>query len=345
MEGSENKTAFNIYEFERIPVADELKQVIYATEKSIAVNTLHECNIIDLKTKEVFRLHYGNLNRNAKEGLVLHAGKIIADLGEKVMIYDIQTTEQAYLDERVLGIIPISKTESVFFTLTGEKRRNKVIEYNCKMREVKDVKMTNQSSKMKVHPSGKIICIPRYRNLIFYTLDNLSKSRHVFVLDRINWACYCEYNFQGFIAVGDTQKINIVNSRENELHSFIETKPCESFGCVRFHPDQKHLAILTNRHKKNEYKACIKFFNIPASKYINTIKLGFGKGIDFSFSDNGLKFVAGLEKECLWGFVPFAVEKECVNLLCWLYKFKEQGKIPHDIVRHCLSVFLKEYIF
>lgn len=340
--GAENKNvSFDMHAIERIAMFDELRQVVHILHNRIVVNSCHGCSIIDLKTKAVSFLENDN-NECARTSLVFHSGKIIADTGTKAMIYDIQTREQVYLDERIQGIIPISHTESVFLIPCSTKP-NTIIQYDYKTKEAKDLIVKKKSCLMRVDPFKKVICVPSGACILFYNLNDLSKVFKAFPLrGGIRDPYFCEYSPAGrFIAVGDRQKVNIINYNKSILHALIDAKKSESFRCLKFHPDGIHLALLTHRYKGDITKGCIKFVNIETKKYVPSIKLGSDKAVDFSFSDDGLEFVAGLKDECLRGLVPFAVEKECLNLLRWLYKFEEEKKIPHDIVRYCITVFLR----
>lgn len=344
LEGAENKTAFNLYEIKKIPLAGRPRQVIYSADDTIVVNCLEQCSSIDLKTENTTVFHKKSCSYDIKF-LFFHDEKIFADTGGTMMIYDTKTNEKTWLKEKLHSAI-ITPHPDRPFLIGASGIAGKVVLYNYKTRETSYIVTEKDFNVMAVHPTDEIICVPSSARFYFYKLNDLSnpfKARIFGSMD--DPARFCEYSLQGLIAAGNCSKINIVNSNEDKLSSCIEAEERELFICTKFHPDGIHLAILTQRYETNAYPVCIKIFNLETKKYVNPIKLGVGTGKDFSFSENGLKFVAVLGEECLRGLVPFAVEKESVNLLRWLHLLEEEEKISRDIVRYCFNVFLRAYVF
>lgn len=341
-----------LHSCQEITAVKNPKSVRYITPDIVAISSSNECSVVDLKTKLPLCI-----NKVAQRWyyvdfplLYTHNKKVISFIGQKVVMYDTQTSvKKAFLpqQEEIVALAVHPRNDEVFLSYANKKL---ITQYNYLTGTAKNGVIPGHGYvHMAIHPTKEVMCRANCAGGIFvHSLDDFSKAHKIFALPRARVCQFLQYSPDGLrIVIGNHEELYVTDpDNKSDQNISLKHGQNEQFNAIAFHPQGLLATLSTRKTVTRDKKVIIRYWNVHTGNILHTSSEWDSHGAhDFSFSDDGFEVIVVLEDKCVRALVPFVVKEKCIYLLFWLNKIKEQGTLSQDIVGYCIKIFLRYLSF
>ena len=351
--GMKDRVPSYLNSFEEITIVKNPRCVRYITNDSVAISSPRECSLVDLETKAMLCINQKNNDTWSYVSFPLlqtNNKRVISFIGEKVVIYDMQTGAKKWFipkEGEILALAVHPCNDTVFLSYAQTKL---ITKYNYLTDARKDVIIPGQSSlHMVIHPKKEIMCRVNFSAGIFlHSLGNLSEARKTITLPGVTSCEFLQYSLDGsHIVSGNHEKLYVIDpDNKSDQNTSIKHLKNERFNAIAFHSKDLLATLATRKTSKKDREVIIHYWDLQTKQLVHTSSaLGVGRGYDLSFSPDGLEAIVALEDKCVRTLVSFAVNEKGTDLLWWLNQIKEQKSLPQDVVTHCMHTFLRSLSF
>jgi len=342
IDGMQNDIKFKLDTIQEITLFENPYCIHHVTDDIVALNSIHEFCMVNLKTKEKQYIPYENENIRTREigAAIIQSDnkKVILANGRELMIYDRDVKNYQWFDCAKINSLKIDSHQDSFFCSTN----GSITKYNY---------TTNQSSEISssffrildIDSEKQMMYVQNYDgDVSLYSLHNLKEKYATIMVPRggIREAMYQFSPDKSYLACGNRCFIYKVKQDEEGAEYFIQSLDNEWFKHMAFLPKGNILATIS---ESSEGKSIIRYWDFfqELAKPIYMFDLDEKGSRDISVAPSGLEIMIAFRDKCIRSLVPFEIKKHYAYLFFVLNELKEQQKISQDILAYTMITLLK----
>lgn len=318
----------------------------HVTDHIVALNSVHEFCVINLKTKEKQYIPYEN--ENIRMRIVGNAiiqsdnKKVVLANGHELMVYDRKTDNYQWFDCAKINSLKMDPSQDAFYCNTN----GSTIKFNYTDNKFSEVSSSffrilgidNKKQRMYVQDYDGDVSL--------YSLHNL-KEKYATIMVPKDGAKFFMYQLspdKSYLACGHKDFIYKVKQDKQDDEYFIQSPNNECFRHMAFLPKGNILVTISG---SSEEKSIIRYWDFfqELANPIYTFELKESGTRDISVAPSGLEIMIAFRDKSIRSLVPFEIKKHYAYLFFVFNELKKQQKISQDILTYTIVTLLKYFHF